>query len=82
LDLVRKNTKLEEKQALNGFHQELLDPQSNLRLISIIILKEQLAYPEMSVGRHFLSVRFYSPDIHSHPKQHAENIQFWLGYCS
>src|SRR5262249_2835695 len=35
LYLVRKNAKIEEKTALHGFHQELLDPQSNLRMIRI-----------------------------------------------
>lgn len=59
LDLVRESTKVEQKDAIHGFHQELLDPQLNLRLIRIGIKPTILAYPEISVGRHFLSVRFF-----------------------
>jgi len=82
LDLVRKNAKVEDKNAIHGFHQELLDPQANLRLIRIGIENGIPAYPEMSVGRHFLSVRFYFPDIEKRPSQYGEHLPFWLAYCN
>ncbi len=82
LDLVRKNAKTDEKTAVHGFHQELLDPQSNLRMIRIGIPPELCAFPEISVGRHFLSVRFYLPDTDKRPAQYTENLSFWLAYCS
>lgn len=82
LDLVRKNAKHEKKSALHGFHQELLDPQSNLRLIRISIDQSLIAYPEISVGRHFLSVRFFVPDIDKRPTQYTENLDFILIYCT
>lgn len=82
LDLVRKNSKIEEKTAIHGFHQELLDPQSNLRMIRIGITQDIPAFPEISVGRHFLSVRFFTPDILRRPVQYTENLAFWLAYCN
>jgi len=82
LDIVRKHAKIEEKTAVHGFHQELLDPQSNLRMIRIGIRTNIHAFPEISVGRHFLSVRFFSPDILQRPAQFTENIPFWLAYCN
>lgn len=82
LDLVRKNAKIEKKTAIHGFHQELLDPQSNLRLIRIILDHHLPAYPEISVGRHFLSVRFYAPDIEKRPVQYTDNLDFELAYCN
>lgn len=82
LDLVRKNIKSEQKTAVHGFHQELLDPQSNLRMLRISIDKKISAFPEISVGRHFLSVRFFSPDIEKRPVQYSENLDFILDYCS
>lgn len=82
LDLVRKNARIEEKTAVHGFHQELLDPQSNLRMIRIGIPRTLPAYPEISVGRHFLSARFFSPDIEKRPSQYTENLLFWLAYCN
>lgn len=82
LDLVRKHAKTEQKTAVHGFHQELLDPQSNMRMIRIGIDKHIPAYPEISIGRHFLSVRFFSPDIEKRPVQYAENLSFWIAYCN
>jgi cell division protein ZapD len=82
LDLVRKSAKIDQKQAVHGFHQELLDPQSNLRMIRITMEKNISAYPEISVGRHFLSIRFFSPNIQNHPQQFTESISFWIGYCN
>lgn len=82
LDLVRKNAKSEKKTAIHGFHQELLDPQLNLRMIRIRIDEGIPTYPEISVGRHFMSVRFYSPNIEKRPLQYAENIPFWISYCN
>ena len=82
LDLVRKNSKIDEKTAIHGFHQELLDPQSNLRMIRISIPPHIPAYPEISVGRHFLSVRFFSPDIEKRPVKYSDNLSFQLAYCN
>ncbi len=82
LDLVRKNVKAELKTAVHGFHQELLDPQSNLRMLRISIERKLHAFPEISVGRHFLSVRFYNPDIEKRPVQYSENLDFTLEYCN
>lgn len=82
LDLMRKNAKLDEKNAVHGFYQELLDPQSNMRMIRIGINPNVTAYPEISVGRHFLSVRFYNPIIEKRPNQYTENLPFWIAYCN
>jgi cell division protein ZapD len=81
LELVRNNAKIEEKTAVHGFHQELLDPQSNLRMIRIGIKPDLSTYPEVSIGRHFFSVRFYSPHIAKRPTQFTENLNFWVAYC-
>lgn len=82
LDLVRNNVKIEQKTAVHGFHQELLDPQSNLRMLRISIDSHLHAFPEISVGRHFLSVRFYKPEIEKRPTQYSENLDFKLEYCN
>lgn len=82
LDLVRKNAKTEHKNAVHGFHQELLDPQSNLRMIRIGLDRSIPSYPEISIGRHFLSVRFYTPSIEKRPTQYNHNLPFWIAYCN
>jgi len=82
LQLVREESKTQQKVASNGFHQELLDPQTNLRLIRVMVPNNISAYPEISLGRHFLSIRFYSPTILERPTQYQHNLSFWLSYCT
>lgn len=82
LKLVREESKTHQKTASNGFHQELLDPQTNLRLIRVRVPKNIVAYPEISLGRHFLSIRFYIPTILERPTQYQHNLSFWLSYCT
>lgn len=81
LSLVRQHSHSETKQAANGFHQEMLDPQSQLRMICLTISKQHEAFPEISVGRHFLSVRFFVPTISRAPVQYSGNVDFSLSYC-
>jgi cell division protein ZapD len=80
LQLIREGGRIIETSADQGFYQELLDPQLNLRLIRVAIPRGIAAYPEISVGRHFLSVRFYTPSIQDRPAQCTNNLSFWLSY--
>ena len=82
LQLVREGAKSQQKTAEHGFYQELLDPQINLRLIRVAIPKSIRAFPEISIGRHYLSVRFYTPIIQERPPQYLEHLQFWIAHCS
>ncbi len=82
LQLVREESKTHQKTATNGFHQELLDPQINLRLVRVMVPTNIAAYPEISLGRHFLSIRFYTPTILERPAQYPNNLSFWLSYCT
>jgi len=81
LQLIREGTRIQPKTAEKGFYQELLDPQINLRLIRVAVPAEVAAYPEISVSRHFVGVRFFIPSIHERPTQFMENLPFWLSYC-
>lgn len=82
LQLIREGSKSQQKMAEHGFYQELLDPQVNLRLIRVILQKNMVAYPEISLGRHFLSVRFFIPTIKERPTQFLQNLIFILSYCN
>jgi cell division protein ZapD len=81
LQLIREGARSQSKVAEKGFYQELLDPHVNLRLIRVAIQKDAPAYPEISVSRHFVGVRFSIPSIQERPTQYLENIPFWLSYC-
>ncbi len=82
LRLAREGAKTQRKTATNGFHQELLEPQNSLKLIRVSIAKSTHAYPEVSIGRHFLSIRFYAPDIIGRPAQYPRDLSFSLAYCN
>lgn len=82
LQLVREASKKQQKTATNGFHQELLDPQVNLRMLRVAVPHDAPTYPEISVSRHFLSIRFFSPSILDRPTQYQHNVPFWLFYCA
>lgn len=82
LQLIREESKIHQKTAINGFHQELLDPQINLRLLRVAVPTNIAAYPEISLGRHFLSIRFHTPTILERPVQFQHDISFWLSYCT
>ena len=82
LQLVREGSKIQQKTAEHGFYQELLDPQINLRLVRVAIPLSIPAYPEISIGRHFLSVRFFSPSIKERPSQYLHNLSFWITQCT
>lgn len=82
LQLVREGAKQQQKTAEHGFYQELLDPQTNLRLIRVAIPKDIHAYPEISIGRHYLSVRFFIPSVAERPTQYLQHLPFWIYHCS
>ncbi|MCD6038914.1 MAG: zapD [Gammaproteobacteria bacterium] len=82
LKLIREGAKAQQKTAEHGFYQELLDPQINLRLIRVSIPLSLPAYPEISIGRHFLSIRFFTPSIEERPVQYLQHLSFWLTHCN
>lgn len=82
LRLVRESTPLQLKTATHGFYQELLDPQQNIRIIRVSLPHNMDAYPEVSVGRHFVSIRFFEPQISARPTPYQQNISFGLAYCN
>lgn len=82
LQLVREGSKTQQKTAEHGFYQELLDPQINLRLVRVSIPASVPAYPEISIGRHFLSVRFFSPSLKERPAQYLQHLQFSITHCT
>lgn len=82
LRLVRESTPMHPKIATHGFYQELLDPQQHVRLIRVSLDTAIEAYPEISLGRHFMSIRFYSPQINLRPTPYQHNLAFNLAHCS
>jgi cell division protein ZapD len=81
LKLTREGAKTESQEVSEGFFQAQLDPQSSMRLIRIEMPSSTNVYPDISIGRHLLTVRFYSLNLDGRPIQNKGAVDFSLGYC-
>lgn len=81
LDLLRHCASPEPRQAINGFYQEDLTPKAPLQLIRLAIPYSTMAYPEASIGRHRLSIRFCTPNYDDQSLQLPGILDFELTRC-
>lgn len=81
LDLVRHCASPEPREAINGFYQEDLTPKVPLQLIRLAVPSAIMAYPEASIGRHRLSIRFYAADYSDPSLQLPSSLGFELTRC-
>lgn len=78
LQLSRQFTKGQTHIAYDGFYQQSLDATQQGDLVRVAIPSGQNLYPEISLGRHRLAVRFYYCNVFSRPQQANEPIEFKL----
>jgi cell division protein ZapD len=76
LKLLRDWTVPELQIAENGFYQKTLDPKLTYQLIQLWIPKTENVIPEISVGKHRLSLRFLEVDYDKRPQQTKKSIEF------
>ncbi|MCK4607953.1 MAG: cell division protein ZapD [Gammaproteobacteria bacterium] len=81
LKLTRESAKPVLKIASNGFYQEMLAPQIAYQLIRVAVPKESNLYPEISVGRHCISIYFYQFNLNARSTQTTEEVSFELSCC-
>lgn len=81
LQLTRESAKPISLTAINGFHHQPLDPNLPCQMIRIITSTGYQVYPEISVGRHRLSVRFYDLNLKDRAIQTAHDVNFQLVCC-
>ena len=81
LQLTRESGTLIQQIAQNGFYQEALATNIAYQMIRVAIPKDINIYPEISVGRHRLSVHFYTLNINSCATQTTNDINFELTCC-
>ena len=81
MELIRESTKSQIKFAKQGFFQETLDPAIPYQLIRIGLTPDRKVFPEVSVGRHRLSIHFVAPSFESRPGYITHDIQFRLAIC-
>lgn len=81
LHLTRNNKQPTSHIAQEGFYQQALDPNIPSHLVRIATPVRLQVYPEISVGKHRLSVRFYGLNTKERPVQSQEDIPFQLTCC-
>lgn len=81
LRLIRQGTPPHIHEAEKGFYQAALDAQASCQLIRVAVPHGAGVYPEISVGRHGISIRFYMLSLADRPVQIDENVRFQLTCC-
>jgi len=83
LHITRNSGETIELNATNGFYHQTLNPTLPCEIIRINLPTHYNVFPEFSVGRHRLSIRFLVPNYHDngHPTQSNENLLFELTCC-
>lgn len=81
LRLIRQSSPTEVREADSGFFLSTLDSQASCQLIRVTVPHSAGVYPEISVGRHGLSVRFYTLSLTDRPSQTTADVKFQLTCC-
>jgi cell division protein ZapD len=75
-NLLRDWAVPEFQQAENGFFQKILDTKLTYQLIQLWVPKTESVIPEISVGKHRLTIRFLDIDYEKRPQQTKKTIAF------
>jgi cell division protein ZapD len=81
LKLVRDSHFPEDKLAPEGLYQMMLDPKVPCQLTRIFLPEDVNVFPEISVGRHRIYIRFLKHTITGKPIPTSADIQFKLVCC-
>lgn len=83
LQLTRESASRQEATASNGFYQQSLDANLPCQMIRLHLPMELGAYPEISVGKHRMAIRFLKLnfDNYRHAEQIRDEVEFNLSYC-
>ena len=81
LSLVRGSTRPTSEEALGGFFQRNLDPQTPVQMIQVGLARGTPLFAEISGGKHRFTIRFLQPFEVERPAQTQEDISFSLNTC-
>lgn len=81
LRLVRQSGRPVHHTAVEGFFQASLDPQMPCQLIRVAVPNTLSVFPELSVGRHGVNIRFYYPTVEGRATVYEKDVPFRLICC-
>lgn len=81
LRLTRDSSELKPKIAKAGFYQANLDPNISYQMIRIQVPLKYEMHPEISVGRHRLTIHFFELNPKGKANQTKKDVEFSLACC-
>ena len=82
LSLLRGNATAKKATAEGGFYQQSVESGVEYQLIRIITSRELKCFPEISGGKHRITVRFMEqPETQNRPAQTEKDVEFELHFC-
>lgn len=83
LKITRERSKPQQVMCENGFYHQTLEPNQPIELIRVGISSEHKIFPEISAGRHRLSLRLLRPDFinSGRASQISDNLSVELSCC-
>ena len=82
LSLIRGNAVTKEVTAEGGFYQQSVESGATYQLIRIITARELKCFPEVSGGKHRITVRFMEQaETQNRPAQTEKDVEFELHFC-
>lgn len=81
LFLIRDSMRCKTIHAKCGFYQVALDSKISYHLVRVEVPEARCIYPEISVNRHRLIVRFFSLNTADRPLEFGQDIDFKLTCC-
>jgi len=82
LKIVRESVNFRERIAEKGFFYQNLDPTLPWQLIRVALNSDLKLYPEISAGKHRVTIRFIMFDHQRATKQHDQSVLFNLSSCA
>lgn len=81
LKIVRNSAAPVSKTAKDGFFQATMDTHAACQLIRVALPNNSKLFPEISVGRHGICIRFSTLNLKERPKQCNQEVNFKLTSC-
>ncbi len=82
LALTRSNAITKKETAEKGYYQQSIDSGAPYQLIRIITPRELKCFPEISGGKHRITVRFMEQaETQNRPVQTEKDVEFELHFC-
>jgi cell division protein ZapD len=83
LQITRSSNIPAQKLAKGGFYQQNFEPSISYQLVQVVLAHDVKLYPEISVGQHGVSIRFFELNTADHARdiQTKQDVTFTLTCC-